>query len=673
MYRIPAQDKKFSQRNRSDVSGNIWYSKNLDFDEEGVIKLSPRMVQVISDLNSDTSYDADFSYAPSIGRAGSSFFFATIEQHFKATLSDASFSITQDADTGVQAGASVTRGRWYQNAWHVSNNTTVYSKAVAGGTWTSRITGLTSGVLHPIEIFRNRNSIVVGDGNVVKQYNSSYSGTTDLTLPTDYEVVNISYSSNKVGVITKLSATASGQNQDAYFFVWDGTTTSANGGYPIASNSIVAIAPYKGSWVILSKTGQLLYFNGGGFEEIAVFPFFSKDRIWSSPQANGDVMITDGDLIYINFNGLLNTEGIKQEATMINSPGGIWCYDPAVGLYHKWSPSISQVNSISVADSNVDTTNDLLTASSGTIPETGSPIKLVFSTATPIGGLNGGQVYFVIKASSTTFRLATTKANAIAGVYINITSVGLSTNYFLALTLKDYGQTYLITTGGMVLTDTKNVIYDGLLASYVSSASVDYVGMTAPEFANIGYLVIPKLESQGIADAIQKAIIKYRTLNTNDVIILKYKYEEVLGIPFSSPSRGISFTWTSPTTLTTTADISEADAYLDTAGNELELEVIAGAGGGQMSQISSISESGGTYTITLSDEIEGVANSDTCDVIIDNWKTLGTITSANSLGYKDFPIADSSKWIKLKIILKGVNVTIEELQLINKIQIPSEN
>lgn len=672
MFKIPNSTKKFSITNQSDTTGNIWYTKNVDFNEEGIIKLSSRAVQVISDSSLDIVYDIDFNIASSIGRygTGSTFYIASNEEPFKATLSQTSFTAIQDVDSGVPSLTSVSRGKWWQNRWYVTTATKLYYKTISGGAWTDTSMSLTSGVVHPIEVFRSKTYMAVGNGNTVILINTSHSTQVTLTLPSDYEVVNMSYSGSKLGIITKLSATAVGQNQDAFFYVWDGSSGNANTGYPVNINEIVSITPYKGSWVILSKTGQLLYFNGGGFEEIACFPFFPKDRIWDSSTTRGDIMLTDGDLIYINIDGVLNTNGIKQESNILNMPGGIWCYDPDVGLYHKWSPSISQLNSISVDQANVNTTTDLLTITSGTIPVTGSPIKLVFSTSSPIGGLNAGQIYYVIKVSGTTFRLANSKTNAIDNQYIDLTSTGASVNYFLTLVVKDYGQSYLLGTGAIATTDTKNIIYDGLVFSMRGSNSVgtftNYFGVLVSEFDNIGYFVTPRLESEDIEDNYQKLFIKYRPLKTNDTITIKYKDESVVGIPVSTPQKGQSCTWTSNTVMTFTGDLSEVETYLTNSTKACEVEIISGAGAGQMSQISTITENAGTYTITLVDEIEGVSASDTCNIKIENWKVLDTITVNDTKGYKEIPIANTGKFTKIKTIMKGTEIAIEELQVVNR-------
>jgi hypothetical protein len=85
-----------------------------------------------------------------------------------------------------------------------------------------------------------------------------------------------------------------------------------------------------------------------------------------------------------------------------------------------------------------------------------------------------------------------------------------------------------------------------------------------------------------------------------------------------------------------------------------------------MEQIESIELSGSTYTVTLSSEIVGAESGLKCNVIINNWKTLTTISGENTDGYKEFSIGAPSKWIMIKCEMRGVDVTVEELQIVNK-------
>jgi len=193
------------------------------------------------------------------------------------------------------------------------------------------------------------------------------------------------------------------------------------------------------------------------------------------------------------------------------------------------------------------------------------------------------------------------------------------------------------------------------------------------QFRNISSFVTTKGVSNNVTDQYQKLYIKYRPLAENDRIIIKYKDKDILGLPVTTPQIPSFYTctWTSPTTLTTNANLAAAKTYFDAQQlqspiGELECEITAGAGAGQMSQITNITESSGTYTITLSDTIVGAVNTRNCDIIINNYKLLGEITYADTENYKEFPIALTSKWCQVKVIMDGVEITIEELQIINE-------
>jgi len=53
---IPTTEKVFSITNKSDVGGNIWYTKNITFDKKGYIKLSTRTASLQSELE-DSDFD----------------------------------------------------------------------------------------------------------------------------------------------------------------------------------------------------------------------------------------------------------------------------------------------------------------------------------------------------------------------------------------------------------------------------------------------------------------------------------------------------------------------------------------------------------------------------------------------------------------------------------------
>lgn len=685
MIQIPQANKKFQQTNKSDVSGNIWYTKNINFDEEGYIKLSSRAASIacVEDYS-------NFSYPLSLGRynltGGAYIVPGNTDDHvFDVDLSLGGLAVNGNNTTGGNrpSGAQTNRGKWWQNKWHVvglevSNllNTGLFTDTL--GTWAKVLSNVfTLGYPHPLEVFRSRTTLCVGDANIVRQYTPAYvacsSATSpagaQLTLPADYTVIDLAYNGDMMGIATQTANTLPGQNQEAMFYTWDGLQTSANKGYPVGSDAVIQVKAYKSSWVLLTRNGKVLYFNGDGFTELTTLPFFFKKLNVDVGSMFGDIMTVSGDLIFFNIPADITYFGLKQERFMQNFNGGVLCYDPAVGLYHRYSPSISKLYQIAV--SSVDTTADILTGS-GTIPATGNPILYSNDPANPIGGLSLGVVYYLIRHNTTTFSLARTYADAIAGNKIDLTSNHSGT--FLALALTDYGSSKATATNAIMTMGSQSYNYDHLMfGGYyenVSGVPKQNLCLTIPQFANRGYFVTPKIESKQIEDNMIELYLKYKPLRSTDSIIIKHKKKDHIGIPVTTPQRGLICTWTSSLTLTTTADISEIFTYLSNPINSAECEIISGAGAGQMPQIASIALNAGTYTITLSEVVDGVVNGNSCNVIIDNWRVCATITSSDSENWKQISVAKVSKWHKFKIELRGVEVTIEQLIANNKVQTP---
>lgn len=690
MIKIP-NSGQHSVPNNSDLFGTLWYTKNITLDEEGYLKLSPRAISIQSEKdttnirlpvafgrkNSNTSIIPQTEFA--LTQSGT--------KGYWVVLSEGGINFNVDIGTGVPTLSADSHGKWYRNLWHVTDDAALYSKAGIADvqTYTSRA-ALTTGKAHPIEVFKNRDTICVGNGNVVKQYTNAYAASTDLTLQTDFEVIGLSYSNYQMGVLTMLSPdTNSGMNQDPYFFVWSGATTEAEAGVPIGSDKAIAIAPFRGSWVMLTRSGQFKYWTGGGFSPLTTtsgaeisLPFYFQKLLWGQSYSRdllGDVLQVDGDVIYLNFNGLLNSYGKNYEQYLQNCPGGVWCVDLTVGVYHRASPSISPASILTVTSANVNTTTDIMTTTAGTIPSTGSPVKYVFDRSSQIGGLTTPTVYYCIKHTATTFSLATTKANADSGVKINLTSTGAANNYFLALEIYDYGQNIATKSGAMALFDVDSGVYEQMifgaeLNDYNTTGDMNHVNVLCDGFENRGYFVTPKIRSNKVEDVLQTVYEHFRPLDTNDKLMLKYKDREIIGLPVSTP-QGRSATrnqcsWTGANAFSTTADLSDAKTAFD-AGNDLECEIIAGAGAGILVKITDISENSGTYAVTLEENVTGATTGRYCDVLIDNWKVIGTITSSDTDNYKRLTVNNSkSSWFKLKGELRGVGTTMEMLHIVNQ-------
>jgi hypothetical protein len=671
MIKLPLEGK-WTIPNLSDKFGSLFYTKNINLDSAGYVKLSPRAVNLFDDSGDVTNIsDTDFAVPVSFGRTiDGTYYLATVDIPVNITVNNSTKTIAEDVSANNPTLTTNSHGCWWQNRFHESTATAVNYNT--GGTWTANaITGLTSGVRHYMAVFKNRNTICVSNGNVVKQYDTSYAASVDLTIPSDFEIIGMAYNNYKLGIITRLGSDSSGQNADCYFFIWDGATTSANLGVSLGTNLAQSIVPYKSSFVVLDNTGRLLYWNGGGFDVLATFPFYNENSRWGdllNLSQYGDSIVVEGDLIYINVNCDLSNYGKFQEVYLENNPSGVWCFDPAVGLYHRYSPSLSKTYLHTITSANINTTTDVFTTAS-TIPATGNPVTL--SSGTP-GGLKRGVVYFVIKLTATTFQLAETKSEAEAGVYIDITSA-TDTSLFL-YDIIDYGASFADTfSGGITIWGTasrafNNVLFGGRYDE-TDLSSVDVLCSTVPFLESRGYIVTPRIYLD-IKDTWQSILIKYKKLEANDKIIVKYKAKDYTDIPISTPndSSNDELVWTSDNEGYTSSDLSAVKTAFD-AGEEMEVEFLSGIGAGQMVKLSDIDESSGVYSLVFAESVVGATTALKSNFIINNWTTAGEVNPDNqSDGIAEIPLGAVSSWIQFKIELRGYNTTIQELQINNQTQ-----
>lgn len=667
---------QWTQTNTSDKFGSLAYSKNLNLDKKGFLSLSPRMVNIFDASGSvANSSSTAFNFPVAFGRyLSGTMRVATTEEPFNLTVTNTQKIIVEDVSTDNPNLAFTSHGKWWQNRFHESTDTTVsYNSA---GTWTpNAITGLTAGKRHILEVFASRTQLCVSNGNVVKQYDTSYGNTTDLTIPSDYEVIGMAYNNSRLGVITRLGDDSAGQNTEARFYVWRGGSTAADSDASVGAYACVAVRAYKSSFVLINSAGQLLYWNGGGFDELAHFPFYVDQQTWGD-LANffsyGDNFVVDGDVIYINLSFELSRFGKKAEQMLYSNPSGVWCYDPQVGLYHRYSLSSSKAYLHMPAAADVNTTTDTITTSV-TIPATGNPVMMVSG----LGGVTKGDIYYIIKTSSTTFKLAATRDWAFAGVAVDITSAA-TFSYLWTYDVVDYGQSYADRSSAIELWGDSSMVYQDIIAGAriynTSLSTVPTLCMAVPRLENRGYGVTPKIYLNSVSENIQKIYIKHSVLGDNDSIIIKVKKKDYMGIPVTAPNNASSsaLTWTGTREAYTTSDLSEIKTIFD-LGEEIEVEFTAGAGAGQLVKLMNIQVTSGTYTLEFAEDVVGVSGGMQSYFIMDNWKILGSVNAATQKdGIFECPSGDIGRNPQLKFELRGYNTTIEDFQIINATHQPSK-
>lgn len=674
--KIPS-NSLWKQPNLSDLFGPLAATKCMILDEPGYATLAPRTVRLYS--NDD---DTDFDVPLYFGRyQPGTFFIVTSDAAFTLQFDPDTLAIAEEAGTLAPALTLGSAGLWWQNRWYVSLDTAIRYRTTTSDTFVSAVTGLTSGARHPLAILKTLNYLLVGNGNVVKAYDSSHSNVANLTLPSDFEVIGIAYNNGKAGIITRLGDDTDGQDDSAYFFTWDGATSAAQQGVAVGSIAAIGISPNKNTFLLHLKDGRVVYWNGGGLVDSGNFPFFNLSGMQITEGDN--TLTTHGDSMrqltstrtLINATLVLSSFGKYQEEHSPRSPSGVYCHDTDVGLYHRYAPSISPMTLISVADGDQNASTDVLTATSGTVPATGSVALYAGTAGASIGGLKRNTAYYIINLTSTTFQLAASREDADEGRAIDITATSGNTAYFYMVEFHDFGQTLFDTAGGIGLCEAPTSVYRDILVGAslqdrtASAGATESMCIGVPFLENRGHLIFSRINALEIEDEAQSLVVKFRPLGAEDVIVVKEKPSDVAGLPVTTPQniRSSSIgTWQGKRSLTSSADLSAAKDYLDAdVNNQLELEVVSGSGGGVSVQISSIDYDSATevYAIGVEEDVPGAAVEEVFDFSIDNWHLLRKITSAdtdeNEKGYAEVSCGTISKRQIFKIELRGYGTTIE--------------
>jgi len=657
-------ENNWIQVNGSDIEGSVQYSRNINLEDRGYVKLSNRMVAIKSE-NGDSNFDMPVALGYS---SSQSFYIATVDQPYTLTYIDY-ITVVEDVVASNPSLSVYADGCTWQDRWYVTGSTTLSYKAYSGGAWTTVTLSpaLTASKVHNMCVFENRQTMVIGNGNIVKQIDTSHADTINLTLPAQYSVNRIVYNNNRVGIIADCLSTD--VSSSSYFFVWDGSSTEANQGIPIMANQDVGLVAYKSGFAITTTLGQFVIYNGSSFDELTVLPNKNTDVPYITGKVTrGRTSIVIGDNIYTNVPSNLALSGERGEQFYEKQPAGIWCYSPKRGIYNTQTNSSSLAFARTITTSNVDTTTDIITVTA-TVPPTGTPCRYYDAGGTILGGLSPRKTYYVIKLSSTTFKLASTKTNSAVPTAINLTGTG---NNFQSITFfpeYDFGQSFSARTGGIVALNSLPKEANNIGTDFISAADLKDVALS--EYAvmcmgiggieNRGWIVTPRIYANNITDTFQSVFIYYKKLRYDvDKIVVKYRNKDfdVLNQPAYINATSIYSTWTSSTMFTTTDDFSSVVAGY-------EVDIIGGSGAGQTAHITTITENSGTYTVTLDEAIIGVTASDTCYVSVNNWIKAGTITYTDPDNFKKIPIEKQSAWIEFKIEMRGIRVRIDKLNIIN--------
>ncbi len=671
MVTIPnPQTKSWTQTNSGEVGGTLFSSKNMDFNSYGYARLGLRPAALVYDIANFTDV-VSMNYF--IGTAKIGYYIMTGDNSGHPWLYDLSTGAGTDlsTDTGwatdYGGGSRLFDSCVWQGRWYVSSNTK-FGYHDGNVNWVLNLGTLTTATPHPICVHEGLNYLGIGDGNTVLLYDTGHSLNTTLTLPSSFQVIGIRYHQNNYFIITKNK-----YGGNAAMFIWNGAGSAHQGMFPIRGQVIFAIEVYDSSVAIFTSIGQLMRFNGGGFDELAHLPCFSINKKWFSTSNGYSLgrisprgMTVDANLIYINMDGTL-----ADGTSLVNQPSGLWCYDPKIGLYHKAGYSNNKVEKRTI--SGVNTGTDIFTTGTSYTALTGTMVYYTSSASSSTALINGN-FYFLIAVSGTTFKLAITYNNAIAGTAIDLTASGTGEVIYFCDSI-DFGSTghanvkqgavYLISdsdsnSGSLERSTGSLVLYGaGDLNNYSGVGNVDTL-QTLIVGENRSNIIIQKISSSQIKEAWQKIFTKYNLLfQGNDKVLVKYRTSDKINYPiYIAPG---TMTWTAANIFTVMADLSNV-----VVGEEVE--ITSGYGAGNTFHISSISFNAGTYTVTLDESLGNWTLNNASGGFIQNWKKIGTGLYNIAGQFIESAVSDgSNKWIQVKLEIRGVSEPyIEELQIISQ-------
>lgn len=665
IYLPPQESRQWKQTNSGDVFGTLFSTRNIDFDQEGYLKLAKRSTAIVYNVSnfsavtsiSTSALNESTYYIMTSGRPHTLAFNLSLTDIYAVTIGTGSLNYDIVPWQGVLYSSQNTSFSYYN-----------------GSGWTGSLGSLTTGKYHPLCVLESGNQLAIGDGNLVKLYDSSHSLVATLTIPADFEVRWIRYNASNLYIGTKNIA-----GGNAVMFVWNGAGSSAQGAYPIDGTFIFSGCNYDSSIAIFTSRGQLMRFNGGGFSELANLPVYYTNYSWyGNTPTSGKIinrgMASDGGIIYINIDGSLADNSIR----LANQPSGLWIFDPKVGLYHKAGYATAKTESRSIDDTTgINTTTNVITVSSYTA-QTGTKVLYTASTSGEATGLSPKEFYYIIRVSSTELKLALTYDDAIAGTAIDISSQG-TTQVLYFHNDDDFGQVSSINAGALCLTsdyDTNEsatyrsmngsrVLFGAIISDDTLSSSVNTL-QTLTEGENRGNFVTQKIHSSAIKDVWKKIYSKLANLfEGNDKVIVKYRTVDKNKFPVYTFPLAKCVTWVDSTSFTTTSDLSSV-----VVGDEVE--VLSGSGAGYIAHITDIQEGATEWIITLDESVSVTAN-DKSYVFIQNWKKIGVANNETADSILGALCGAKSKWVQVKVELRGVSQpTIEEMQIINSTDTPSE-
>jgi len=670
MINIPnQQSRQWNQPNTSDLFGNLFVTKNLTFDQRGYISLSNSPRAVITEATA--SFD---NVASMIHSADYDYFVATWDSAFSVDDAPLSVAPTLIATAGVPSTDDETGIDYFGGLMVVSQDTDVDYYDPSANTWTDTNISLTGNGQHDVVNILSLNALAIANVNTVKLYANPITATpsliTTLTIPSEFEITKMVYFNQNLYIGTQNVAGGL-----AAMYVWNGQGTAAQQVYKVNSNIIFSLCVHKDSIYVFLGNGALMKFSGGAFTLAAGLPIYYTDMAltdYVNTTLYKDIMRSNDFVLYLNFSNDNNNAN-----ALTFQPDGVWCYDEEIGLYHRYANTISTpVRDMNIATASVNTTTNQITVAAA--PVTGTEVYYDDGGGTAIGGLVDQQKYYTIKIDATHVQLAESYTDAIAGTPIDLTGTGNAFQDLLFYPNIDFGSFYASRPTALLTmdipTDNRQYGTDILWGTEVTrrDSTGDYGTLMTSSvgLSSRGYFITPKIVSTEVTSDYDLLNLKFLPFTSDiDKIIIKTRTVDDMRNVINFTGTNWSITWTSSTTFTVTQPFDEW--ALAEVGDEVE--ILWGAAGGLCAHISAITESGGTYTVTLDESYPNYTSGDIGKAVFRNWRKFKTIEYGDSNAEQHFlaeHLGLSGEFLQLKIELRGSNVKIIELQVDDVYRIP---
>ncbi len=615
--------------------------------------------------NSD---DSTFDLLLSIQSDENGYYFVTAKGVFTLTNFGAPPSLIATTTTNEPSNSLGRDGVMFNGNLHVAGGDVV--KYFASSIWNAGVASGTLSITYPIRLcnFVNKVMLAVGNGNSVYLYDTSYSLNTTLILPSQYIVTGAEWRQNNLYIFTRNISGGS-----AMMFVWNGTGSTAQFGYPVSSDWIYSGCEYDNAIAVITSAGQLLKFNGGGFDELDNFPVYYTPYSWSSSSSlingTGKVgfrgMKAIGKRLLMNIDGSVTVQGSSYPGIyMPQQPSGMWEYNPSNGLFHRAGYCHTKYSTLTVTE--VDS-NRLVTSAAHNM-QTGDAFYM--NGIGSLTGLTSQQIYFAIVEGANAFQVALTVADANVG---NMITVGGTAGGATVCcdSINEVGAT-LITAPGAIGLFNKNIenIFFGTEFMYGGetpndSATNTYSLMSLGMGRNSSSFVTSRMIQPFPSSQFGQLTMWIDNLISGfeQVVVKSRKLKNIAYPTIVSSGAAAKVSWTSNTTFTAT--VSDRDMNNVKKGDEMT--IIQGAGAGYSAHVASIGLSGGTFTVVLDEAIGNIVNGNQSEVQFDNWVKERTINNKNRnlfQGYANMNLNHTSSFIELKINLRGRDQSLNRFSLV---------